>query len=96
MRPRERSTLSKLLAKANHRKGSGNPCPGLGEGNGADYVFVGTMVPFRRFLLVFTLTILAGGCTTLPIRNAPLGSYSEDVGYRFGNIAPSAANSDRA
>ncbi|MCX5772042.1 MAG: patatin-like phospholipase family protein, partial [Candidatus Hydrogenedentes bacterium] len=47
-----------------------------------------------QFLFMLALTILAAGCTTLPVQNRPLNTYSEVEGYRFGNIAPGKKNSD--
>ncbi len=34
------------------------------------------------------------GCRTMPVRNEPLESYSENYGYRYRNIAPGEDDSD--
>ena len=48
----------------------------------------------RRLLSALALTVLAAGCTTLPVQNQPLIAHSELSGYRFDNIAPGPKNSD--
>jgi len=52
---------------------------------------------------MFTLSVLAAGCMTLPVQNCPRDTHAnetgvndnvEEAGYRFSNIAPGPKNSD--
>lgn len=48
----------------------------------------------RQFPPILALIVLAAGCTTLPVQNRPLDTFSEVTGYRYSNIAPGPMNSD--
>jgi NTE family protein len=53
------------------------------------------MMQKRVWICALSMVVLAlAGCNTIPVQNKKMESFTENSGYRYGNIAPGENNSD--